>query len=215
MADHEITDSVLKRHNQQHTDSGSTPVAGSPETNTTHTAGNNAAAGSHAPASASGPKDEGGGGIAKWLVPIALIAALAWGAYTYLLPGTKDAVSTATDATKDAATSVAEAVEPSTVGDEVNGLFASATDTLGSITDADSATAALPALGELGTKVDSVSGMLDALPEAARGPIATAATASLGQLQPVLDKVLAIPGVGDIVSPVIDPIMEKLQGFGG
>ena len=218
-----------------------------------------------------------GGSIFRWLLPLIILAGLAWAAFTYLLPGAKDAASgaadtvsegagaatdaakdtaasatdavtdsaasatdaakdtaaSATDAVKDTAASATDAVtdsaasatdaaagaagalDPSAVSDEVGGLFSSATDTLSGITDADSAKAAIPAFGELGNKVDSVSGMVSNLPEAARGPIGTIATEGMGKLQPLVDKVLAIPGVGSILSPVMGPIMEKMQELGG
>ena len=73
----------------------------------------------------------------------------------------------------------------------------------------------MPALGELGDKVDSVSGLVGNLPDAAKGPISTMAAEGMGKLQPVVDKVLALPGVGSIVSPVLEPMLEKLQEIGG
>jgi len=101
------------------------------------------------------------------------------------------------------------------VGNQLTGLFSSATETLGGITDADSATAALPALGELGENVDSVSGLFGQVPDAARAPLAKSAAEGMGKLQPIVDKVMDMPGVGSIVSPVLGPIMEKMQEFGG
>ena len=37
----------------------------------------------------------------------------------------------------------------------------------------------------------------------------------MGKLQPLVDKVMDMPGVGSIVSPALGPIMEKMQEFGG
>ena len=135
-----------------------------------------------------------------------------------------DAVSTATEAASDATAAVTEAAstatdsmavaDPAEVGNQLSGLFSTATETLGGISDLDSAKAALPALGELGENVDSVSGMLSALPDAARGPLNTVAAEGFGKLKPMVDKVIALPGVGDIISPVLSPIMEKMQELG-
>ena len=243
MANNEITDSVLKRHHDQHVSVGGTPVEGSFDRKANDAAvaasakvGNAAssaasaatAAGSSVAGAASHAADataQKSGGFLRWLVPLAILAALAWAAFNFLMPGAKDAATDAaanvsdgaaavTATATDAAAGAADMMDPSAVGDQVSGLFTSATDTLSGITDADSATAALPALGELGTKVDSVSGMLDKLPEAARGPIASIVSGGMGSLQPIIDKVSALPGVGDIITPVIGPIMEKLSGFG-
>ena len=186
-----------------------------------------------------------GGGFLRWLAPLAILAALAWAAFTFLMPGAKDATTgmadkvsegatavtdtakdaaaSATDAVTDSAAAVkdtaagmtAGAVDPSAVGDEVGNLFSSATDTLSGITDADSAKAAIPAFGELGTKVDSVTEMFGSLPDAARGPVGEIANTGMSTLQPLVDKIMALPGVGAILSPIVAPIMEKLQELGG
>jgi len=94
-------------------------------------------------------------------------------------------------------------------------MFSGASDTLGGITDVDSATAALPDLEKLGENVTSVSGMMENIPEDALGPISSIATDGMGQLQPIVDKVMGIDGVGDVIGPVLNPILEKLKAFGG
>ncbi len=133
---------------------------------------------------------------------------------------TKDAAEGAVDATKDAAASATESatdamsVNPEEVTTQVTDLFGNATETLGGISDIDSAKAALPALGELGTSVDSVTDMIGKVPDAARGPISSIAEEGMGKLQPIIDKVMAIPGVGAVLQPVMEPIMEKLQELG-
>lgn len=241
---------------------GASNVAGTARDSASSVAGA-ARDGVHGTADAVGHGAKKGGSMFRWLLPLIILAGLAWAAFTYLLPGSKDAAtdaasgaaetatesatavtdtakdaaSTATDAVKetaesateaaatatdaaadtasDAAASVADALDPSAVGEEVTGLFSSATDTLSGITDVESAQAAIPAFGELGTKLDSVTGMIGNLPEAARGPIGTTAAEGMGKLQPLVDKVLELPGVGAILAPVIGPIMEKMQELGG
>lgn len=82
--------------------------------------------------------------------------------------------------------------------DEIGGAVSEAQSALGNVTDIDSAKAALPAL-------DGLTGMLDKVPEGARGPL----SGVLGGLTPLLDKASAIPGVGDVLAPAA----EKLQSF--
>lgn len=211
-----------------------------------------------------------GGSMFRWLLPLIILAALAWAAFTFLLPGAKDAADsagdavsdgaatatdaaasaadTATDAAKDtaaaagdavketaeaagdavketaeaagdaasgAAASVADALTPDAFGEQLGGLFGSATETLNGITDAESATAAIPAFGELGSKIDSMTEVFGNVPEDARSSISTVASEGLGKLQPLIDKVLALPGVGAVLNPVLGPILEKLQEFAG
>ena len=81
---------------------------------------------------------------------------------------------------------------------DIGGAVSEAQSALGNVTDVDSAKAALPAL-------DGLTGMLDKVPEGARGPL----SGVLGGLTPLLEKASAIPGVGDILAPVA----EKLQSF--
>ncbi len=130
------------------------------------------------------------------------------------------AVETATDAASDTAadlatTAAGAAIDPDAVGNKMTSIFSSATETLTGISDTDSATAALPALEELGGEVKGMSSLLSNLPEAARGPVSTIATEGMGKLKPLIDSATSIPGVGSILEPVLGPIMESLQDFGG
>jgi len=256
--------------------------------------------GVHNTADAVGDGAQKGGSMFRWLLPLVVLAGLAWAAFTYLIPGGKDAATdatgavtetatgaaatatdaasdateaatdaatgaaatatdaasdateaateaatdaaatatdaasdvteaatdaaaTATDAATDAATgaaatatdAVAGAIDPEAVQGELSGIFSGATETLSGITDVDSATAALPALEELGTSVDSVSGMMEKIPEAARGPFSGIVTGGMEKLQPVVDNVMGLDGVGDVVGPILTPIMDKIKAFGG
>ncbi len=110
---------------------------------------------------------------------------------------------------------LAGAIDSDQVQGQISGIFSGATETLSGITDVDSATDALPALKELGANVDSVSGIMDKIPEAARGPFSSVASGGMEQLQPIADKVMGMDGVGDVIGPVLTPIMDKLKAFGG
>ena len=237
--------------------------------------------GVHSAADAVGDGAQKGGSIFRWLLPLAVLGALAWAAFTFLMPGAKDAAtdaaatagdgaaavaetasdateaateaasdataavteaasdateaateaasdataavteaaSDATEAATDAAATATDAVTDAIDTDEVkgqlSGLFSGATETLSGITDVESATAALPDLEELGTNVASVSGIMDKIPEAARGPFNSIASDGMGQIQPIVDKIMGLDGVGDILSPVLTPIMDTLKSFGG
>ncbi len=214
-----------------------------------------------------------GGSMFRWLLPLAVLAGLAWLAFKFLMGGGIDnavdtaagvgdnataavsdaanaakdtaanaaatatdaasgAVSTATDAASNAVANATDAagdavssatgalagavdLDPGAIGEQVSGLFSGATETLSGITDADSATAALPAIGELGSKVDSVSELFQKVPESARGPISDITQKGMGALEPIFNKTMEIPGVGDVIGGSLGPIMEKLQELGG
>ena len=57
--------------------------------------------------------------------------------------------------------------------------------------------------------------MFDKVPEAARGPLQGVVSEGLGSLQPIVDKAMALPGVGGILEPVLKPMMETLGGLKG
>ncbi|MGI9488937.1 MAG: DUF937 domain-containing protein [Geminicoccaceae bacterium] len=146
-----------------------------------------------------------------------------------------DATDAATDAASDAATAVTDtasdaadtatetessAVETMTamvgdidVGGELTSTFDGLTETLSGITDTASAEAALPALEDVSTGLDSLTGLVDQLPEGAVGGISEMASSGLSSLDGVVASLEAIPGVGDLIKPIIDQIKEKLAAF--
>ena len=113
-----------------------------------------------------------------------------------------------------AASSAMEKVSGMAGGDmsaNITGMFGSATESLSGITDVESAKAAIPALTDFSGKLDGVVSMADSLPDAAKPILAGA----LEKLMPMLDKVMAIPGVGAVLGSVIEPLKEKLTGLAG
>lgn len=174
---------------------------------------------------AGGAAKSAGGGIGKFLIPALVALGLGGVAYTFLgnknvdVPDVSGAASgAATDAAGAVTDAAAGAVDGLDVGgltDNVTGMFNSASETLGGVTDVESATAALPGLEELGGQVSGLPDMFDKVPEIARGPLQGIVGEGIGSLQPIIDKVMAIPGVGGVIGPVLEPIMETLGGLGG
>ncbi len=95
----------------------------------------------------------------------------------------------------------------------VSEAFAKATSTFKGVTDADSATAALPDISKLTESFGGFSDMYGKLPDAAKSAVSSVFTSALGDLKPILDKVLAIPGVEAILKPAIDALLEKIGSF--
>jgi hypothetical protein len=93
---------------------------------------------------------------------------------------------------------------------DMRGFVDSATSALRGITDVDTARAALPKLQASTQGITALSSKLTSLPAAARSGIATAASTSYSTLQPLVDKVLAIPGVGDVIRPATTSLMDAL-----
>ena len=93
------------------------------------------------------------------------------------------------------------------------GIFGTAGAVLGSVSDADSATAALPKLEEISGSLDSAITDFDAVPEMARGPLTKVVSSGIAKLTPLADTVLNKEGVGDVLGGVMGPMMEKLKGL--
>jgi hypothetical protein len=92
------------------------------------------------------------------------------------------------------------------VSDSINSLRT----TLASVTDPASAQAALPKLREASAQIDKVSGMLGQLSDPQRKVLAGLVNPFMSTLNQLFDKVLAIPGVAEIIKPTIDTLKAKL-----
>ncbi|MEM7041307.1 MAG: DUF937 domain-containing protein [Pseudomonadota bacterium] len=128
-----------------------------------------------------------------------------------------DAAGDAADAASDAASSAAEAVTAMVgdvdVGGELTSAFDGLTETLSGITDTASAEAAIPALEEVSNGLDNLTGLAEQLPEGAVSMVSELVSGGLESLDGLVANLESIPGVGDLIKPVIDQIKEKLAAF--
>jgi Bacterial protein of unknown function (DUF937) len=159
------------------------------------------------------PQAAGGMGLAKWLIPLAAVLAGAW----YFMSGPTQQMAP-TEQAKPAATTAAPTGAIVVDGVDVTGTLTKTmgdlTGTFAGITDAASATAALPKFEAAGKAVDSltaVAGKLDAGQKTAVGALISSA---LPALRATADKVLATQGVGEIAKPVVDALFAKIEALG-
>lgn len=96
------------------------------------------------------------------------------------------------------------------LGKQVTDSLNSLRTTLTSVTDTASAQAALPKLQEATAQIDKVSGMLGQMSDAQRKALAGLVSPFMSTLNQLFDKVLAIPGVAEIIKPTIDTLKAKL-----
>ena len=92
-------------------------------------------------------------------------------------------------------------------------LFGTATKTFSGVTDEATANAALPEISKLTESFGGLGDLYAKLPDAAKSAVASVFQNSLGDLKPMLDKVLAIPGVEAILKPAIEAMLQKLDAF--
>jgi hypothetical protein len=86
---------------------------------------------------------------------------------------------------------------------------------LQTIADGGSAQAALPKLEAAKTQIDRVSSLAGQLTDDQRRTLAGVVTTAMPTLNQLTDRVMAMPGVGDILKPTIGPMKTKLSELAG
>jgi hypothetical protein len=104
--------------------------------------------------------------------------------------------------------------EAESVVKDLGGLFTGLTKVLGGVTDATSAEVAAPQLKDFLPQLDAARTATDKLPAEGKSLIAKMVTENLAGLQKLIDTVLAIPGVRDVLGPVVTPMVETLSKLG-
>ena len=185
--------------------------------------------------------EKSGGGIMKWALPLVAILGIGWFGMQYMNQQAADKATAQAEAAAQAAADKAEAVKLQAeeakqqaavalnaaqeampagidlgkISGGLEGVFGSAGDALSGITDLESAQSAIPSLEDAAGKLSGLNDVIVRLPDAAKGPIAAIVQNGMGTIQPLIDKVSAIPGVAAIIEPVIAPIVEMLNGLAG
>lgn len=142
-----------------------------------------------------------------WIIPLLIAAAAAW----YFLGGMGHSVKEAAEKAADSATSLV--VDGVDVNAQLTSAFDGLKSTLGGITDAASAQAAVPKLQEAVTSVDGLTAVAAKLTPAQRTMMSGVITAALPTLKDLIAKVVAIPGVGDVVKPTTDALLAKIEAL--
>jgi hypothetical protein len=141
-----------------------------------------------------------------WVLGAAVLAALGW----YFLGGMQ-APKVSAPAIPAASTVVSGATAAT---GQLTSAFDVLKTTLGGVKDADSAKAALPKLQGVVGSLDQITALADKLPADARKALA----GTVGGLSPSIDglfkTVLALPGVSEILKPVIDALQGKIAALG-
>jgi hypothetical protein len=167
---------------------------------------------------------DAGSSAMNWLLP--LIGLVALGLLLWFMFGQKPAgpaPEKATTPEKPAAVERPEATNPAppklevpdvgSLSKDLSGVLSSLTDTLGGIKDTASADAAMPKLKEISDKVDGASAAAAKLTDAGKSTIRSLVAPALDKLRELVKTVLAIPGVGDKIRPVVEAIMSRLTAL--
>ena len=159
-------------------------------------------------------------GMPSWLLPAIVVAVLALLAWWFLgrhsapeKMAEKPAVTAPAPAPAPAAAPAAAAADATELGKQVTAALGGLTGTLATITNADTAKAALPKLTEAGDMIGKASGMADKLPAEGKTALKGALGPAITQAKDAIAKVTAMPGVGDVVKSATDPIVAKLDAL--
>jgi hypothetical protein len=139
-----------------------------------------------------------------WLVPLAAAAALL--AYFAVRP-TEQVVP---QGMSQAQNSPAQGVD---IGKQVANNIASVRTTLGGVTDVASARAALPKLQEVTAQIGKTDGTVGQLSAEQRKAIAAVINPLMPTVNQLCDRVLAIPGVAEVLKPSVDTLKAKLTAL--
>jgi hypothetical protein len=101
----------------------------------------------------------------------------------------------------------------SLVTKDLTGIFDSANQTLTDIRDAASATAALPKLKSLSTKIDAIRVQFDLLPAAGQAAIGKLVGSNMESLQQQVTRILTLPDISTDVRTALRGIGSKLAGL--
>jgi hypothetical protein len=99
------------------------------------------------------------------------------------------------------------------VGKEIAGGLETLRSSLQGITDADSAKATLPKLQDAKAQIDKVNSLVGQLSPEQRKMLAGLVDQFMPTLNPLFDKVLAIPGVAELIKPIVDGIRTTLTAL--
>lgn len=97
--------------------------------------------------------------------------------------------------------------------DQVNSSVAALRTTLGSITDAASAEAAVPKIREARAQLDRISALSEQLPPDGKRALARLIAAAMPAINGMCDKILAMPGVAGVAQPAIDDLRNRLNSL--
>ena len=143
-----------------------------------------------------------------WILGLAALLALLWAAYHFF--SGDEPVREATQVGQPAPNLMVGDVD---VGQQVTDLFTNTTTALNGMTDAASAEAAVPKLNEINDSLTKLGGLAGQLPAEGKTALAALVSGQLPNLEALIAKVTALPGVGNVIKPVTDTMLQRLRAL--
>ena len=152
-----------------------------------------------------------GSSVMKWLIPLLLLVLA-----LFLLPKMcRTATETAPVVKEKAAEAIPAEADSTKLISDATGLIKDATDGIASIKDEASATAALPKLKDITTKLGGLHSQWAKLPQPVQKTVSDALRPLIAKLREAAQPVLALPIVGAKVKPVVDEMLGQLDKLVG
>jgi hypothetical protein len=179
-------------------------------------------------------------GLPGWLLPLLALAAIGVGAYLWnqnrmkqepregvvVVSEAKDGPltldrtevieeqgNTIVDTVQEVLTIDPKFVEAIRVGKNATELFGGLTSVLKGVTNEETARAVVPELEKLTPMLGSLETEVGNLPAEEKPAFSEFIGKNLGMLQKVIDTVMALPGVKDVLGPVVAPMIETLTAM--
>jgi hypothetical protein len=146
-----------------------------------------------------------------WLLPLAVAAALL--IYFVVRPTEEVVPQGMSQAQQGMSQTQNAAVQGLNVGKQVANSIASVRTALNAVTDVPSAQAALPKLQQVTAQIDKTSGEVGQLSADQRKLVAGLVNPLMPAFNQLCDKVLAIPGVAEVLKPSVDTLKAKLTAL--
>ncbi|MGQ7847798.1 DUF937 domain-containing protein [Granulosicoccus sp. 3-233] len=115
------------------------------------------------------------------------------------------------EAVQAAQASMPEGVDLASLTNRLEAVFGSTSQALAGISDIESARTAVENIEAASDRLDELQPAISDLPAAADGPVNAIVSNGITVLKPLIDRVTAIPGVAELVQPVLGPMLETLQ----
>ena len=150
-------------------------------------------------------------GLPRWLLPIVLgLAGLyllsSYGCDRTQTTATSDKPAATAPATKAEAPAATTADLVGVASKVLSGLTAS----LGTIKDEATAKAAVPGLQDTAKQIEGLKFAASLLQGDARKPVSSLVAAALPGILSAVDRVTGIPGAGEVIKPIIEPMVANL-----
>ncbi len=99
------------------------------------------------------------------------------------------------------------------LADQVNSSISALRTTLAAITDESSARAAIPKLRDVSAQLERVNALSAQLPAESRRTLATMIANAMPTIRTAFERILAVPGAGDVARPAINELRTRLDSI--